>query len=738
METREFSIGFPQYWLILKRHWLPASMVFGAALALTALSISLQKPVYQAEAKLSFKKISPTSSLTGLGKEIGQFAPVGEQSNPLNTEIEIIRSIPIAQKIITKFNLKDKNDTPLKVKQFLNQLSVVNTRGTDILSVSYQDRDPQRAAAIVNTLIALYTENNQIVSRAEAVSARVFIEKQLPKAQGSVEQAEAALRRFKEQNKVLALQEEAKSAVEVISDLDRKIVQAESELADLNAQTQAFQNELQMNAQQGLVTTSLSQSSTVQEALKEYQQVERQLAVERTRFLEEHPMIVNLKLKEASLKALLQQQVQQVVGSEKRLSNGTLQIGEVKPRLIEEFVKIKAKRAGLVKQVSALSTLKADYQQRVNVLPKLEQEEHQLENQLQASRTTYLLLLQKLQEIGITENQNLGNARIIADATVPQEPIASRKSLILVSGVLLGSLLAIATALILAAQDKSIRTIEEAKDLFEVSLLGVIPNHITSKKTRRSNLRADSWLRHNSNQSVAAIFVQDNPNSPISAAYRMLQAQLMFLSANQDLKTIVVSSSVPKEGKSTVCANLAVTMARLGRKVLLVDADLYSPVQHQIWHLSHQVGLSNAVLNHTEFRIAIKEVMVNLDVLPSGVIPLDLMAVSDADRLASLIEKLSPNYDVILIDTPALTVAADALILGKMADGILLVVRPGVVDVASATLAKELLQKSGQSVLGQVVNRVIAKLETYNHYYLTNKFNMEEKPNESWSSMNNR
>jgi succinoglycan biosynthesis transport protein ExoP len=728
MESTETGMGFQEYWQILKRRWLPALAVFASVLALTAYTTLKEKAVYEAEGKLLFKKTTPGSTLTELGKELGQLTPAAEQSNPLTTEIELIRSVEIVEKTINRLHLKDEeNNHTLKKKDFLKRLTVATIRGADILTVSYKDNNPKIAADVVKTMMDFYIDNNQKVNRLEAVSVRQFIEKKLPNSEKTMRQAAAELSKFKEDNKVVNLEQEASSAVTVMAGLESQIDQAKSDLIKANTKSKAFEDQLQMNPQQALAASTLSQSSTVQEALKEYKQIERQLAIEQNRYVETSPIITRLQTNKATMKALLDKQIQQVLGGQQPWQNQSLQIGDVKPKLIEEFIKVDVERQGLAERVTLLSNALAGYKQRVKVLPKLEKEKREIERKLQEAEADYQELQKKLQEIRITENQQVGNARIIQRPSVPEEPVTSRKSLLLVSGSLLGTLLALAAALVLESQDKSVKTIEEARELFGLTLLGVIPFQRNPDK----NTRRNSWRLKSASQdlelSPRPIVVRDTPHTSSSAAYRMLQANLRFLSSDKDLKVIVVSSSLPQEGKSTVSANLAVAIAQLGRKVLLVDADMHCPVQHRIWELSNQVGLSNVIVGQAELKSAIAKVMDNLDVLTCGVIPPNPMALLDSQRITLLIKQFSASYDAVIIDTPAVNVAADALILGNKADGILLVVRPGVLNSGTVAFAKELLKKSSQHVLGIVVNGVSLKNEPHSHYYFTNESYAQEQ-----------
>ena len=718
MESRQYTLDIQQILLILKRRWLPASVEFVLILLAVILAMAWIKPIYMAEGKLLLKKASSTPSLTGVGQAIGNLDSLNDQSNPLDTEAEILLSVPITQQTIDQLKLKDEKGVPLKRDRFLKKLSVRKVEATDILQISYKDTNPKRAAAVVNTLINAYLDNHTRVNRAETQSARQFIEKQLPQAEATVTKAELALRQFKEQNQVVALDEEAKSAVTTIADFEKQITEAKSKLADLTPQAEVLRSSLGMNAKEALAATSLSQSPAVQDVLTELQKVQSDLAVQQTRYTEEHPNIVNLRRKEVALNATLQERVAQTLGRQESVPARNLQVVKLKQDLTADLVQLEAARLGLANQITALSEVQSTYKQRLKNLPHLEQQQRQLERNLQVSQSTYSLLLQKLQESRIAENQNVGNARRISAALVPEKPVAPRKSLFIGAGILLSSLISIATALILEATDKSVRTVAEVKELFGYTLLGVIPILEKPKKTN---------LRHTDSELLPPeVMVRDHPRSLISESYRMLQANLKFLSSDKQIKVIVVTSAVPQEGKSTVAANLAMAMAQRERKVLLVDADLYCPLQHHIWDLSNQVGLSNVLVGEVEFKKAIKDVTNNLSVVTSGVMPPSPAALLDSKRMATLIEACSSNYDVAIVDTPSLSVAADAPIIGRMGDGVLLVVRPGVVDSVNAAFAKQVLQQSGQNVLGLVVNGVVCDREPYSYYYLA-KENYIEK-----------
>ena len=713
MESQESNLSLDKYWQVLKRRCVPGLAAFFPVFLLSLLSTSLKKPIYIAEGKLQFQRTNATSSLTEFGTSIGKLESVTENtSNPLQTEAEIIRSVPVVQKTIRELNLRDEDGKLIEYKDFLDKLTVNDIEKTDVLTVSYKDSQPQKAAKVVNALMAAYLEHNVSSRRKAAASARKFIEEQLPKAEAVVSKAEADLAKFRENNKVYALQEEANQSIEVLGNLQNQVGEIKTRLADISARSQQINNQLGINSQQALNMNSLNQAAGVQDVLKEVQQLESQLASRRTVLKNTHPEIIALESKYNALRRLLQDRIRQTVGSNGRLDD-RLQEGELKQQLAAELVNLESTSLGLTNQLAVISELQTSYKERLKNLPKLEQQQRELERKVEAAQSTYSLLLKKLQETRIAENQNVGNASEVSQALVPQEPVSS-PLINYLSASLLGMLVSFATMYLLESQDKSIKTIEEAKELTGLTLLGVIPDFSKPKKSILG--------RQESEAAYPSLMVRDAPRSPISEAFRMLRANLKFMSADKELKVIVVTSSVPQEGKSTVAANLATSMAQMERRVLLIDGDLHRPSQHHIWELPNAEGLSNVIVGQVEVMAAIKKGMDNLDVLTCGAVPPSPASLLDSKRMASLIESFRSYYDYVIIDAPSLNLAADAATLGQMADGVLLVVRPGVVDSVNAAFACEMLEKSGQNVLGQVVNGVVPKNERHINYYFKEEY----------------
>ena len=701
------DIDFGKYGLILKRRWLPASAVFLLVILVALVVAMLEKPIYEAQGKLLFKKRDISSTLlSDVPEKAGQLESLSQTNTPVDTEAEVLRSSPIIEQTILALNLKDKTGKTIEPDGLSKSLVIKGIKGTDILLISYKSSNPQEAADIINKLIEVYIKRNIYINRSETTAAREFITNQLPKTETALRQAEKNLRLFDEKNNIINLPNETQSAVQSLALLNQKIAEIESNLANTTSQANGLRTKIGLTSAEAMKLNSLNQSEAVQPVLKELQQVESNLVTQRTRYTKNHPEIVKLEQQQAAIKGLLKERISQAIGGGQPLPLSNLQAGNSAQTLVDSFVTAEVTKFGLNSQLQALLQTQTDSIKRGNLLPKLEQQRRDLERQLTTSKSKYEILVKRLQEVEILENQNVGNARVVASASPPILPSGSRKSLILAVGVIVGGLLYIVVAFVLDSIDPSIKTAKEAQKCFDYPWLGMIP--LLRKK---SELLGQKDLE----TAIADLPVRDMPYSLESETYRILQSNLKLLKSHQPIKKIVITSSVSKEGKSTVSANLALALAQTGRKVLLVDADFHYPMQHCIWKLTNALGLSDVIVNQEKLKDAVKQVADNLSVLPAGFTPHNSLSLIDSPQMNTLVNDFDNNYDFVIFDTPPLVLVPDVLTLGKMADGILLVVRPGVIDIASATTAKTKLNQSDLKVLGLVVNGIIIGQEPDNY-----------------------
>lgn len=701
------EIDFQKYWLVLKRRWLPATATFAFFLALGFLAALKEKTEYEAQSQILIET-DKSSELTGIRSKIGEIDSVG--NDPLSTEAQILSSRPILEEAINSLGLQKEDGTPFDSTFIKNGLKVEPIGGTDILDISYTGRNREQAAPIVNAVVAAYMKNNLRVNRSQAVAARAFIEEQIPQVETAVRKAEEELRNFKEVNRVADLAAESSKLLQNIGDLERGIAETEARFADANAQYTSLRGQVGMNLDDAVTASSLSQSAGVQQALTQLQEVQVQLASERTRFTDANPQLLNLREREAALNTLLQERIGTTLGTQSYApSLRKLQIGNLEQGMITRLATLEVERSGVSSQLETLKDTYIAYKKRLNILPKLEQRQRELERRLNAAQSTYETLLVKLQEAHVTENQNVGNVRVIATAIEPDKEIPNKAKLIILAGGLFGIVSGAALAFLLDILDKSLKSVQEAREVFGYTMLGIIPTFDQEGKIVSTV--------HDSDLNVPRVVLRDMSQSPVRESYQMLQANLRYLSSDEKIKSVVVASSVPGEGKSEVSANLAAAMAQVGHRVLLIDADMRQPMQHHIWGLTNAIGLSNILIGEAEWHEAAKEVMPGLDVLASGVIPPNPVALLDSQRMARLVSTFSQNYDYVIFDTPPLNGIADTTIVGKMVDGILLVVRPQVVDSASANAAKELITRTGQNVLGLVANGIAIKSEPDGYFF---------------------
>lgn len=717
------EINLQKYFQVLQRRWLVMGGMFAACVGLAGLAASLQQPVYTAEGKLLFQ-LNRASSLLEVNSSLEELKSLNTKSSPLTTQAVILQSAPILEGAIARLNLRDDEGKLLEPSALVTSLTVEPLPGTDVLKVVFQSEDAEVAATVVNEIMQAYIASDILNNRTETRAAREFITSQLKPTQLEVDLAAEALRQFLDTHKIVSLQDESTRLVSLVGELDSRINTVRAQFRDVSAQAQELRQTSGLSTEQAIALNTLNKSKGVQDVLNQYQAVQEKLTAVGTTYRDDSPQVQKLQQEEEALRSLLNQRTQAIlatgklgtgelgagpIGAADQIAPGLLQQGDLQQSLAAKLAQVEIERAGLDQQLQSLLEARATHRNQASRIPSLQKRQQELERRLKAAQGIYESLLKKLQEIRVAENQNMGNSRIIQQASVPRHASNKMQLMLLAGGTFVGLSLGIAAAFLADLLDRSVRTVSDAKLLFNQTLVGLIPQYTT--------VEPGSLGTGNGKRLSPRIMVASSPRSLVNESYQMLRANLKFMSAGRPLKSLVITSSVAGEGRSEVTANLAAAMAQVGRRVLIVDADMRTPSQHHLWGLANTVGLSNIIVGQERFENSVQSVSNRLSVLTAGLVPPNPSALIDSKQMTQLIEQLSKQYDYIIFDTPPLSGMPDAAILGTMVDGVLLVMQPGLVNIDSANVAKQLLERSSPNILGLVANGVDLKKNGDNPFH---------------------
>ena len=698
------QIDLQRYWLVIKRRWLPTSVVVLLCVMAAAYVALNEKSRYRAFGQVLIQGRDRSASLTGIATELATQETLGRETSALATQQQLMQSTQVLERVVKNLDIKGSDGSLLAPGLLRSGLITKPLPGTNIVLITYESPNPDLAAAVVNELMEAYIEKNIETNRTEARTARLFIEAELPRAKEAVDTAAEQLRLFKVRNEIVNLEQESTATINLLEAIEHEIRGQQAELAAVSAQVSTLESQLALSTQRAQDLAKLNDAQSVQEVIADLGEVQSQLAREGANYTENHPIVASLRRQEAALLALLNERVEAVVGQPYSGSVGDYEFSPVEANLTTALLQAQVQQQAMAQRLQDLQNTRAQYLSWSEVFPALEKEELQLRSNLAGAQQEFELLFSRLQEVRLAENQTVGTAQIQERAAAPIKPIdnLSKQIKLIIAGAGAGVFLGVAVAFALDLLDKSIKTAKDAEALLGYTLLGLIPKFATA-----SDDADGDDLPLSKNGGISPRIVTKSGTQPlIAAAYQMLQANLKFIRSDNPLRIFVVSSSVAKEGKSEVSANLAVSMAQVGRRVLLVDADMRSPSQHHLWNVINRVGLSHVLVGEGKLQEALQPVAENVTLLTAGVVPPNPLALVDSERMATLMAHLAQQYDYVILDSPPLIGAADAAVLGRMADGVLLIVRPRQVDSASALATKALLNRSGAEVLGFVANGV--------------------------------
>ncbi|MBN2500280.1 MAG: polysaccharide biosynthesis tyrosine autokinase [Anaerolineales bacterium] len=324
-------------------------------------------------------------------------------------------------------------------------------------------------------------------------------------------------------------------------------------------------------------------------------------------------------------------------------------------------------------------------------------ERDRLDTNLAQFRQTYANLLQSYESVRVAEAQATSNVVQVEPAAVPETPVRPRVFLNTILAAILGLMLGIGVVILIEALDRSIRNPTETSRQLGLPVLGVISAHETE-----------------AGQPVTAV----QPRSPVSEAFRSLRTNIQFASVDYSLRTVLVTSPSPSEGKSTIAANLAVVLAQSGMQVVLIDADMRKPTVHKQLNLSNRTGLSTLfvqpeiLLDGSLQETATKD----LYAISSGSLPPNPAELLGSEKMFSILERVKSIASTVVIDAPPILAVTDASILAARVDGVVVVVQPGKTSIDTAQQTVEQLRRIGANVIGMVFNKVDVGRSRYGYY----------------------
>ncbi len=706
-EPEEKQVHLSHYWVILLRRWKLGLAVVVIVLLASVGAHFFTTPLYRSSILLHIERDVTSQSWEDLWR-------LPSQQEYLQTQIQLLKSKGTGRRVAEDLELvaspapgttESDREAALNAKaaQIASGISIDTVENTSLVRVSYVGTDPKQVQDIANGIGESFIQAN-IERKSERVrQATRFLRQEIEKLQDEIDVGERQVQQYGASRDIFS-EQGGNLVLNRLESLNQQYLQAQSQriAAESNYQT------IRQSSSDSM--PQIASDPVISGLRADLNRLERELEQKRANFLPAHPEMQRLQNEIAGARVSLSTAMKERLGGLREEARRDYEEALGRERQIERELEEQKNRA-LELNIDAVDYLA----QRTNLSSKKE-----LLNELTA----------RLNETEVNtrlEGVDSSNIHIIEGATQPGAPYNANLQAKMKNAIPLGLVMALGAIFFLEYMDRSIKSADELEQVTSLPTLGIIPSasdkagaashgYIYGGKKPENKTEA---LAGNDDSAVA-LLAHTHPRSPITETYRAFRTSTLLSSAAK-LHSVLVTSSVPREGKSTTAVNLAIVLSQMNKPVVVVDADLRKPRIRQILGGSKAQGLVDYLAHQAEASEIVESSEIpNLSFISSGPIPPNPAELLASSRMKELLEELSARYEYVVVDSPPLMAVTDAVILGNQVDGVILCVHGGRTPREVVQKAAALLRQAGVRTLGTLLNNV-AERHTRgrysSHYY---------------------